>query len=283
MNEAIDELLHVLTKEEEEKGLSFLVSMIVFRGIEADLIHVATSASELFFEPIEARSTTPLGAALQKASALIEDKSLTPSRAYRPLVVLVCDGLPTDEWESTLESFIRSGRTAKCDRMALAVGERLPERAFEMMSKFVEGTGHEVMKAVDASDITRFFKFVTMSVVLTTRSKNPNLIPDHREVEQAVRSLEQIEEEEFQRLVNEMTPLGFTQSSEVSKYIQNHQLWDQYPHISGCARMSLGWDSWRFNGAIAPKYYARLCQVLNLGDKGSGARVVDFTSYASGG
>lgn len=280
LNEAVDELLLALTRE-EQKGFEFLVSIIVFRGEQAELLHKGVPPSKLNYTPIEARSTTPLGSALQVATELIEDPINTPSRAYRPLVVLVCDGLPTDDWQGKLERFVSEGRTSKCDRMALGVGDQLPERAQEMLRRFVEGTGHDVMSATESSEITRFFKFITMSVVVRSKSKNPKLIPDQQQVWQAVGSLTTIEETEFQNLVNEMRPLGFVESSEVSKYIINNHLCDRYPHISGCAQMSSGYCSWRFNGAIAPRYYARLCSALNLSDKRSGARVQRFSSYAS--
>jgi uncharacterized protein YegL len=65
---------------------------------------------------------TPLGTALQMAKAMIEDKDVVPSRAYRPTVVLVSDGGPNDAWEKPLNAFISDGRSAKCDRMAMAIG-----------------------------------------------------------------------------------------------------------------------------------------------------------------
>lgn len=92
----------------------------------------------------------------------------------------------------------------------------------------------------------------------------------------------QIEEQEFAELVRRMSPLGFTESREVSFYIRCHRLGRDYPHLSGQLRMYSASQgvSWDFEGGINPKWYARLCEALGLGHRGSDARVEKFTSYA---
>jgi uncharacterized protein YegL len=69
------------------------------------------------------------------AKAMIEDKDVVPSRAYRPTVVLVSDGGPNDAWEKPLNAFISDGRSAKCDRMAMAIGADADEAVLGKLSK----------------------------------------------------------------------------------------------------------------------------------------------------
>jgi uncharacterized protein YegL len=57
---------------------------------------------------------TAMGVAFSLAKGLIEDKNVVLSRAYRPTVVLVSDGQPTDAWERPIESLINEGRSSKC-------------------------------------------------------------------------------------------------------------------------------------------------------------------------
>lgn len=119
-----------------------------------------------------------LGEAIEIAEALIEDRRTTPSPAYRPLVILVSDGVPTDSWESKLDRFINDGRSAKCDRMALGIGREAYSGAGRAtLERFVAGTEHEVFEAKDAGEIAKFFRFVTMSVVTRSLSQNPNAVP----------------------------------------------------------------------------------------------------------
>lgn len=184
LNEAVRKMLGSFKKEETQAS-EFLVSIIGFGGRDngdgtgAHIINLPTSATEIEFGGVSAMGITPLGGALKLAKGIVEDKEQTPSRAYRPLVVLVTDGYPNDNWEQPFVEFVEYGRSAKCDRMALAVGG---DTDMGMLQRFVAGTGHEVFTTDQADGIVKFFKFVTMSVVTRTRSQNPNQVPQDCEV-----------------------------------------------------------------------------------------------------
>lgn len=177
LNDAVRKMLATFRKEESQAS-EFLVSIITFGGTAA-LFRSPAPASELAYTDLYADGRTPLGAAIDVAKELIEGREETPSRAYRPLIVLVSDGVPTDEWESKLDHFVQDGRSAKCDRMALGIGKEAyagPGRA--TLERFIAGTGHQVFEAEDAGEIHKFFKFVTMSVVSRGLSQDPNSIPE---------------------------------------------------------------------------------------------------------
>ncbi len=86
-------------------------------------------------------------------------------------------------------------------------------------------------------------------------------------------------EREFNQLVREVMPYGFTDSSQVSSYIKRHRLHNKYRHISGMVRFCRYGDEWEFPG-ISPDWYAKLCERLGLGSRASGAHVTGFTSFA---
>lgn len=176
LNEAVRRMLSTFVKEESQAN-EFLISIITFGG-SASLAYAPTPASELAYTDLTADGGTPLGAALDQARALIEDRKQMPSRAYRPLVVLVSDGVPTDSWESNLGHFIRDGRSAKCDRMALGIGREAYEgQGRATLERFIAGTERQVFEAKDVDEIQNFFKFVTMSVVTRSLSQDPNATP----------------------------------------------------------------------------------------------------------
>ena len=108
------------------------------------------------------------------AKAIVEDREEMPSRAYRPTIILVSDGHPGDNWQAALQEFVSSGRSQKCDRMAMAIGDDADR---EVLGQFVAGTSNPLFEAADAEDILNFFKMVTMSVTMRTRSQNPNVVP----------------------------------------------------------------------------------------------------------
>ena len=122
---------------------------------------------------------TPMGVSFKDLKKLIEDKKTTPSRAYRPLLLLVSDGKPNKGWQQPLNQLISNGRSSKCDRMAMAIGK---DANHNVLSEFVTRTGNSVFQAKDASEIKHFFKLVTMSVTMRAQSKNPNLVPNPSDI-----------------------------------------------------------------------------------------------------
>ena len=123
LNDAVKDMLGTF-RDTENSEIEIHVAIITF-GAEVRLHQALASASEITWHDLNASGMTPLGTALKMAKAMIEDKDVVPSRAYRPTVVLVSDGQPNDAWEQPLEDFIKDGRSAKCDRMALAIGAGL--------------------------------------------------------------------------------------------------------------------------------------------------------------
>lgn len=158
---------------EEQLETEIQVSVITFGYNGVQLALPYTNASKVEMKKLEAQGNTPMGMALRMAKDMIEDKETTPSRAYRPLVILCSDGAPNDDWEGPMDNFIKDGRSSKCDRMAMAIGSDANET---VLKRFIEGTENPLFYAKDASSMHKFFKFVTMSVATRSHSQNPNVI-----------------------------------------------------------------------------------------------------------
>ena len=172
LNLAVRDMLEDF-RDTETSEIEIHVAIITF-GTEVRLHQALTSASALQWQDLSASGMTPLGTALQMAKAMIEDKDTVPSRAYRPTVVLVSDGGPNDAWEKPLSQFIGDGRSAKCDRMAMAIGADADEA---VLGKFLEDSPHALLYAENAKQLRDCFKFITMSVTIRTRSQTPNTVP----------------------------------------------------------------------------------------------------------
>jgi len=172
LNKAVKDMLDTFAQEEKMET-EILVSIITF-GHEVELHTPYTKASQVQWQSLQANGMTPMGTALKMAKAMIENKEVTPSRAYRPTIVLVSDGQPNDSWEQPLADFISEGRSKKCDRMAMAIGRDADET---VLKRFIEGTIHDLFYAENAEQLHEFFQRVTMSVIKRTQSKNPNVVP----------------------------------------------------------------------------------------------------------
>ena len=112
-----------------------------------------------------------MGAALGLARELIENKEQIPSRAYRPVVVMVSDGHPTDDFAGEFNAFCNSERAQKATRMAMAIGNDADEA---MMTDFINDLEAPLFKAHNTKDIIKFFRAVSMSVTARSRSTTPN-------------------------------------------------------------------------------------------------------------
>lgn len=173
LNDAVRDMLEVF-RATENGETEIWVAVITF-GAEVKLHQALISAGDVQWHDLSAGGGTPLGVAFQMAKAMIEDNNVVPSRAYRPTVVLVSDGRPGDSWEKPLQAFIKEGRSAKCDRMGMAIGADADE---EVLGKFIEGTKNPLFYAENAKQLRDFFKFVTMSVTIRTKSQTPNVVPE---------------------------------------------------------------------------------------------------------
>lgn len=148
------------------------VSVITFGGNQAAVSLPLTPAHQLTgFTPLTADGMTPLGGALTLLSDMIEDKDSIPSRAYRPVVVLVSDGYPNDEWQAPFQRLVKGERSAKATRFAMAIGADADE---DMLSAFANDPEAPLFRAENAGDIHRFFRAVTMSVSARSQSATPN-------------------------------------------------------------------------------------------------------------
>nr|WP_025827249.1 VWA domain-containing protein [Acetobacter persici] len=173
LNDAVRDMLNAFS-DTENGEIEIHVAIITF-GSQVTLQQPLASASTIQWHDLSAGGMTPLGMALQMAKAMIEDKNVVPSRAYRPTVILVSDGAPNDEWKRPLDAFIGEGRSSKCDRMAMAIGADADET---VLGQFIEGTPNRLFYAENANQLRDFFKFVTMSVTARTKSQTPNIIPE---------------------------------------------------------------------------------------------------------
>lgn len=172
LNQAVDEMITAF-KGAGDSETEIDVAVITF-GRDVALRQPLTSVAEVRWSDLEADGGTPMGTAIAMAKAMIEDKEVIPARAYRPTVVLVSDGQPTDSWEEPLDAFIGEGRSSKCDRMAMAIGHDADET---VLGKFIRDTEYPLFYAKDAAGLRDAFRFVTMSVTVRTNSQDANAVP----------------------------------------------------------------------------------------------------------
>ena len=156
--------------EEGKKEIPYKVAIITFGATVDYHTPYANATKELAnnLPRFKADGMTPLGTALEMAKDLIEDKTVTLLKWYRPAVVLVSDGYPNDSWRDPLQAFISTGRTARCQRLSMGIGE---DADYNMLDSFasedtenISGMKKFCFKAEDADEIVKVFKLISVSI-----------------------------------------------------------------------------------------------------------------------
>lgn len=183
LNQCVKEMIEDF-KNERMSEVSLNLCIITFGGSSAKLHTPLSTLKDVDFKDLCADGMTPLGSALKMATEIINDKEKVSSKGYRPVVVLVSDGYPNDSWEAPLDEFVSGKRTAKCEKWALGIGNGYDTN---MLQKFLGNADKKVFDASVAKEITKFFKFVTLSTIARSKSQDPNSIINITEIEKQIK------------------------------------------------------------------------------------------------
>lgn len=181
VNKAIHDMVNTLRNVDDIRGV-FKISIITFGGEEVEVQQLPTDVRDVQLKELVAAGRTPMGKAIIEVTKLIENREIVKSSDYLPTVVLLSDGYPTDfpgNRDASLEQYLEwapiklmheGERCKKCMRVAMSVGAGTD---MAMLKAFLNN-GTDPMMATDASDISKLFKWVTMSTISRMSSVNPD-------------------------------------------------------------------------------------------------------------
>ncbi len=124
-------------------------------------ISTPTPVEDFIWKDLDASGVTDLGAAIRLLSG-----ELTPEkmgrRALPPVIVLLSDGSPTDEWEKALETFNSTGwgRPGRTVRVAVAIGQDADK---EVLERFT-GNSETVFEADSAQRLADLIKWASVTL-----------------------------------------------------------------------------------------------------------------------
>lgn len=171
LNIALKDFIQSIKDEEGSSKAEIHVALYSFGGDNATCDFPLTPINQIQPVAYSAQGRTPMGGVFRMLKELIEDIFRIPSRSYKPTIVLLTDGLPTDDYEQPMFELIKYGRSSKAFRIAMAIGDDADK---EMLAKFVSIPEYLVL-GENARDIRKFFRFVTMSVTQRIKSQTPDM------------------------------------------------------------------------------------------------------------
>lgn len=115
---------------------------------------------------LEASGVTDLGAAFDLLKESLSIASMS-ERALPPVIVLVSDGQPTDDYKSALNRLMDQPWAIKAVKIAIAIGKSANVR---VLKEFCGENGIEVLQADHAEKLVEYIKWVSTVVLQAVSS-----------------------------------------------------------------------------------------------------------------
>lgn len=173
LNNAIREVIPAMRKAAEgNPEVQFLVRAIRFSTGASWHIAEPTLLANFKWVDLTAEGETDMGHAF---SLLVEELRTMPANArlLAPQLVLVSDGKPTDDWRNGLQALLDCPWGARAVRQAIAIGQ---DADHETLRKFINHPERPVIRADNAEQLVRYFRYVSTSVAAAQPGK-PALDP----------------------------------------------------------------------------------------------------------
>jgi uncharacterized protein YegL len=137
-------------------GAELLIRVLKFSTGAQWLNPRAEKIDDFEWIPLEANGMTDMG----KAFSLLSDELRIPpmpERALQPVLVLLSDGQPTDDYEDSLNKLLSLPWGKKAIKVAISIGD---DAVLEVLSKFTKSTEY-VLKAGNAKDLVKMIRWVS--------------------------------------------------------------------------------------------------------------------------
>ena len=169
LNQALEDMVQEL-KSDSQTANSTLLALFTFGGnVTEDILFQPISSVTI--PTLSAGGGTPIGQCFRAAVARLSDKKIVPERAIKPVIALISDGQPTDDWKEPLNELINHRRVGMAVRTALAIGD---DANREMLNEFVSPE-YPVLQANEVEKIKTFFLFITWASKSHSQGEN---LPD---------------------------------------------------------------------------------------------------------
>lgn len=167
MNFAIREALPELVSAADANPAATLMMRVLSFSTEARWESEAAVPVHDFRPPaLEADGTTALGAALRLLAEELHTPPM-PTRALRPVIVLISDGVPTDDWRAGLRALDTTPWGRRSVRVAIAVGDDADR---DVLKEFLQNPELEPLNAGRISELARSLRWASTMAVRASSS-----------------------------------------------------------------------------------------------------------------
>lgn len=162
LNNAIRETIpHMQDVADENPNAQVLVRAVKFSSGAQWHISQPTDVADFKWTDLAAEGVTDMG----KAFSMVADQLKIPpmtDRALPPVLVLISDGQPTDDYAGGLKLLMDQPWGKKAVRIALAIGE---DADFDVLQKFIGHPEIKPLKANNPEALVKYIKWVSTAVL----------------------------------------------------------------------------------------------------------------------
>jgi len=161
LNNAIREAIpHMRDVADDNPNAQVLVRVITFSDGARWLVSQPTPIADFYWQDLDADGVTDMGRAL----SMVADQLKVPpmsERALPPVLALLTDGQPSDDYKAGLDALNSIPWGKKAVRVAIAIGS---DADYEPLQKFI-GPERKVLQANNPEALVKYIKWVSTAVV----------------------------------------------------------------------------------------------------------------------
>lgn len=137
------------------------LAVLKFSGGSEWMYNEPVSIDEFEWQPIDAENVTDLGSALTSLNSKLSRTEFmkSPSLSFAPVMILMSDGYPTDNFEKGLAELQQNKWYAAGIKAAVAIGE---EADLDILARFT-GNPDSVVTAHNGEALAKLIKFVAVT------------------------------------------------------------------------------------------------------------------------
>jgi uncharacterized protein YegL len=156
-----------------------LVRVVSFSEGARWVVAEPTPVEDFTWNDLPAGGITDLGAALSLVTEQLRVPPMSP-RALPPVLVLISDGQPTDDYEAGLDELLAEPWGQKAVRVAIAIGRDAEE---EVLRRFIADPNIRPVQANNPEQLVRYVRWASTLITPVSQPKRddqmPTVLPPH--------------------------------------------------------------------------------------------------------
>lgn len=167
LNSAVRDIIPALrSAQSSSKKGDIELSLLQFSTGAKWVVHGPTNVDDFQFADMTAGGTTDAGAAFKLLAPELDEAAM-PQNAFSPVVVLVTDGVFTDNWQGGLEDLKKQRWFERAIKAAVSISTNEEQADRHALEKFV-GPNHDnqqlIVNAHNAEDLARVISWATVNL-----------------------------------------------------------------------------------------------------------------------